>query len=773
MEYKDAKDIRKKSFSEMLAEKIMAGDGVGSSIKSSLSEKSKAKAVGIKEKFDPMNIAKAVGGEGGAAIYGKMASRSDADMEHFTGVKPAQSKQPKSELDEDTNTSEPVKILGDIYKLMKEDREDLVKDRELAKSKVVDNRREEDEWHKQLIDVLTYKPDKPSIDKLPKPKQDKPKQDKTGSSSKGSKGKSKGKSPSKGGKVAAAVGGGLLLAGGAVAATKAFGGSSKKSESSSGGSSAGSKADSEGKTAEKSSGGGGGGSKGGGQSPKSTAAFIAKEEGLPKGNKAMWDPPGQKNLVSVGYGHQIQADEYKAGAIKAGNESVKISGEKGIDTVITPPQAQDLLQQDLPKYVDRAKKPLGDSWEKLGEPQKAALTSYAYNTGSTASLVKAGLKQTIDNGTVKDGASVIRDKGVKTAGGVINKTLAARRGREADLYASKEMGGGGASESDNKPSANKSPKATGEAPSVYGSSASATKQAPGQTQVTETASEARANTPTKLSPLVGVQSGVDISKLQPALESRLATMAAAFKEKTGKKLLVTSGYRSNEKQKELFDAKLAQFGGDVARTRKLVAEPAAPLGNGKGSMHMVGLAVDINSKGADGINALAGPRDKPTGWLESFGLTRPVKGEDWHIQMVGSAPTADNPVSPGQPTLVANKDGATDLKDAKKEPMPTASPEKKKEASKAQQSSPSPVAVASASPPPPPQPAPVSPPPKTAPVADASSKNKTLKDNLPKDEPSVVVNNINVSKPSSGKQPNVPTEEVDDGPLYFRKVYYG
>ena len=80
--------------------------------------------------------------------------------------------------------------------------------------------------------------------------------------------------------------------------------------------------------------------------------------------------------------------------------------------------------------------------------------------------------------------------------------MAARRGREADLYASKEMGGGGASESDNKPSAKKSPKATGEAPSVYGSSASATKQGPGQTQVTETASEARGNTPSKLAPLV-------------------------------------------------------------------------------------------------------------------------------------------------------------------------------------------------------------------------------------------------------------------------------
>jgi hypothetical protein len=58
-------------------------------------------------------------------------------------------------------------------------------------------------------------------------------------------------------------------------------------------------------------------------------------------------------------------------------------------------------------------------------------------------------------------------------------------------------------------------------------------------------------------------------------------------------------------------------------------------------MHLFGLAIDVNSKGDGGINKLAGPRDKPTGWLERFGLTRPIPGEDWHIQLVKTPPVAD------------------------------------------------------------------------------------------------------------------------------------
>jgi len=135
-----------------------------------------------------------------------------------------------------------------------------------------------------------------------------------------------------------------------------------------------------------------------------------------------------------------------------------------------------------------------------------------------------------------------------------------------------------------------------------------------------------------LTQLVKTQPGVDMSGFKPALEDPVAKMADAFKKETGKPLLITSGFRSNEKQKELFDKKVAELGGDVAAAKKMVAEPMPPLGQGKGSLHLKGLAIDINSKGADGLNALAGPRDKPTGWLEKFGLTRPVPNEDWHVQ---------------------------------------------------------------------------------------------------------------------------------------------
>ena len=179
-----------------------------------------------------------------------------------------------------------------------------------------------------------------------------------------------------------------------------------------------------------------------------------------------------------------------------------------------------------------------------------------------------------------------------------------------------------------------------------------------------------------LSGVATLQSGVDTSGLNPEFEKRLAAMAADFKAKTGKSLLITSGVRSNEKQKELYDKKVAELGGNEAAARKLVAEPMPPLGKGRGSFHLKGFALDINSKGAAGLNALAGPRTAPTGWLESYGLSRPVANEDWHIQPSGSVPTADNPVNPGAPTLVADKSGKPiEVNSGKKETIgPAASP---------------------------------------------------------------------------------------------------
>ena len=122
--------------------------------------------------------------------------------------------------------------------------------------------------------------------------------------------------------------------------------------------------------------------------------LIAKEEGVSKDKKtgkvtAYWDPKNQRNLVSIGYGHQIQKEEYQQGYIMAGDEKVPIVGEKGIDTKMTMEQAKKLLNVDVPKYEERAKKPLGDSWNKLSDEQRSALVSYAYNTGSTSKIGRA------------------------------------------------------------------------------------------------------------------------------------------------------------------------------------------------------------------------------------------------------------------------------------------------------------------------------------------------------------------------------------------------
>ena len=143
--------------------------------------------------------------------------------------------------------------------------------------------------------------------------------------------------------------------------------------------------------------------------------------------------------------------------------------------------------------------------------------------------------------------------------------------------------------------------------------------------------------------------GVDTSKFDPAFQSRVEAMAAAFKQQTGKMLSITSGYRSNEKQKELYDADLAKNNGKPSGK---VAQPMAPLGSGAGSVHMKGFGIDINSKGDTGLNVLAGTRDNPTGWLEKFGLIRNVKGEDWHVTIGGAPPTPDDDV-------VTSKSGAT------------------------------------------------------------------------------------------------------------------
>jgi len=173
-------------------------------------------------------------------------------------------------------------------------------------------------------------------------------------------------------------------------------------------------------------------------------------------------------------------------------------------------------------------------------------------------------------------------------------------------------------------------------------------------------------------------SGVNVDKIHPELKRRVTAVAAAIKEQTGQKLIITSGYRSNEKQKELWEAKVREYGGDTSlpypyglssqTISQIRWKVAPPMPIGKGSLHFKGLAMDLNSKQ---LNTFAGSRGSSTGWLEKFGLIRPIPGEDWHVQLDGTPPSSDNPDNPGSPVQVANDDANKSIKlaDGKTEPV--------------------------------------------------------------------------------------------------------
>lgn len=105
--------------------------------------------------------------------------------------------------------------------------------------------------------------------------------------------------------------------------------------------------------------------------------------------------------------------------------------------------------------------------------------------------------------------------------------------------------------------------------------------------------------------------------LNETLENRFRT-AQASATKEGVNLQITSGYRSIERQRFLFDQAVQKYGSYKAAA-KWVAPPEI-------SHHPLGLAIDVNY-----------PNDpKAAKWLEvngyKFGLCRVFKNEWWHFE---------------------------------------------------------------------------------------------------------------------------------------------
>ena len=160
MDYRVASNIRGKSLSSLITDKITSGGSVGSSIKGAISDKLKAKGAGIKEKFDPLNIARAMtgGGKLAPAILGRMTGRSQSDINYFAGNKKKFSTYTKmpsiGQVPSEGFGGSAIEVLNKMLSFMQKNREDDLKRKEIHQSFEEERQSEEERRHNQFLKVL-------------------------------------------------------------------------------------------------------------------------------------------------------------------------------------------------------------------------------------------------------------------------------------------------------------------------------------------------------------------------------------------------------------------------------------------------------------------------------------------------------------------------------------------------------------------------------------------------------------------------------------------
>jgi hypothetical protein len=159
LNYQQAKRLREQSLTSVFSDQLIMGEGYGSAIGKTISLKTKAKIAGIKQKFDPLNIAKILTGGSrlGPAILGKMLGRSRRDIEFFAGrARPVTSRQKRIGAlpgsGEDTTGMSVV--LDDILTFLRKSHEDDMILREKENNLREGEKHEDERRHKKLIKAL-------------------------------------------------------------------------------------------------------------------------------------------------------------------------------------------------------------------------------------------------------------------------------------------------------------------------------------------------------------------------------------------------------------------------------------------------------------------------------------------------------------------------------------------------------------------------------------------------------------------------------------------
>jgi hypothetical protein len=197
------------------------------------------------------------------------------------------------------------------------------------------------------------------------------------------------------------------------------------------------------------------------------------------------------------------------------------------------------------------------------------------------------------------------------------------------------------------------------APSSAASSAAGSGRGNGQAQMSSIASnggsDGKATSVSgpgseKLQNLVTTTGNVDLSDLTPQATSNLTSLASDYNSATGKKLKINSGFRSREKQAQLYaDYKAGKPG----------ANPANPPGS---SLHEVGLAVDADPSQVDemdrmgliaknGFERISGPRERQH--LQLAGAQNAISGSGSLVSgdAIGAGPVSTK--SAGESTVDA------------------------------------------------------------------------------------------------------------------------
>jgi hypothetical protein len=169
MDYGKAESIRKKDLLSLISQlQFEQGKSFKGAVGSAISQKFSAKATGVKEALDPLNILSKVVGQGilGKGIttgIGRLFGRKDKDIERFGGyARKAKGIDKTTKIDKisggEESSNKIVNSLNKLYEFMKKSDEDIKLKIEDKNNLAKEERDEDERRHKALVDAIkSYK----------------------------------------------------------------------------------------------------------------------------------------------------------------------------------------------------------------------------------------------------------------------------------------------------------------------------------------------------------------------------------------------------------------------------------------------------------------------------------------------------------------------------------------------------------------------------------------------------------------------------------------